>query len=190
MSRSFTIDFVTTVPGLPEAAEARLGRPDFWRKRWPGCRQLEPLGDGQYLVVVDTVAPLPPGRLLGRISLHPPGEDGRRAMDLVLSGPAGDVRAQGQIRVSQGDDGLTLALDAHGEVNGRLAALSPRLLSSMGRSWLRQTLSPLAPENSAPLPPLTPAWPSPRAAARERAGLWLAGVLGLVLVAALWRRRP
>lgn len=196
-----------------EAPRERVWRalldPAVLSRTLPGCEKLERVGENEYQGVLNVQVGPVKGQFQGTLLLTDIQPLESYHMKLDGKGPAGFMKGEGDLRLSDAEGGTTLAYDIDSQVGGRVAAVGQRLLESSAKSITRQGLEGLARElaamgetEAASAPPPPPVQPTQAEIAARVAGdvardlvpperrPWLIGgmLLGLALVILLLMR--
>ncbi len=125
------------VKAPPAAVSQVLADPARLQRSLPGCRQLEPDGNGYRIEISIGVAAVR-GTYQGTIEVlrHEPG----RQFDfrLMLEAPRGFVEATVATRLDESAQGTELRYTAESELGGPLAALGQRVAAGVATMLVRQ----------------------------------------------------
>jgi uncharacterized protein len=116
----------------PGRVSAALRDPAVLAAVIPGCERLEPAGPGSYRVTIRTdLAPIQ-GSYAAQIRVSPERKPACWVLTASGAGNAGTVTASARIGLDDSaDGGSTLSYEADTELDGALAAVGQRLLSSV-----------------------------------------------------------
>lgn len=143
-------DGSTYLPIDESVLRAQLADVNVLRRVIPGCVQLYAIEPGEYRIQVQQRLGNFDDRLDGILSLqHLPYDE--IGFEAHLEGSHGLVNLAGQLElISAGETGSMLTYDGDIELEGGLAAVSPRMLETTVKAYVRRTLEALQAEFSAP----------------------------------------
>jgi len=123
-----------------EAVWQALMDPDVLSKALPGAEKMEQVGENQYEAVLDVRVGPVQGKFDGEIELSDIQEPERYHMRVDGQGSAGFVNAQGDVVLSDVDEGTLMTYNGEAQVGGRIAGVGQRLIDSTAKSLTRQGL--------------------------------------------------
>ena len=164
-----------------EAPRERVWRalldPAVLSRTLPGCEKLERVGENEYQGVLNVQVGPVKGQFQGTLVLTDIQPLESYHMKLDGKGPAGFMKGEGDLRLTDAGNATTLAYDIDSQVGGRVAAVGQRLLESSAKSITRQGLEGLARElaamgetEAAAAPPPPPVQPTQAQMAARVAG--------------------
>ncbi|HEX6864675.1 MAG TPA: carbon monoxide dehydrogenase subunit G, partial [Thermoanaerobaculia bacterium] len=115
----------------------------------PGCEKLERVGENEYQGALNVQVGPVKGQFQGTLLLSDIQPLESYHMKLDGKGPAGFMKGEGDLRLSDAGSETTLTYDIDSQVGGRVAAVGQRLLESSAKSITRQGLEGLARELAA-----------------------------------------
>ncbi|MBT9258635.1 MAG: carbon monoxide dehydrogenase subunit G [Clostridiales bacterium] len=132
------IQYRYTFPYPREAVWEALREEDVLRRRLPGCRRLEKVGEGKYAADLGLqVGPIS-GLFTGEVELadaHPP--EGYRLL-LKGEGKPGTLEADALIRLEEADGQTLLTCTAQAQVTGIMASVGQRAMGGIANLLLGQ----------------------------------------------------
>ena len=164
-----------------EAPRERVWRalldPAVLSRTLPGCEKLERVGENEYQGVLNVQVGPVKGQFQGTLVLTDIQPLESYHMKLDGKGPAGFMKGEGDLRLTDAGNATALAYDIDSQVGGRVAAVGQRLLESSAKSITRQGLEGLARElaamgetEAAAAPPPPPVQPTQAQMAARVAG--------------------
>ena len=126
-----------SVQAQPDAVGRVLSDPVLLQRSLPGCRSLEPDGEGYRIEISIGVAAVR-GTYMGsiRVLRHDPGQ--RFDFELSLEAPRGFVEARVKTSFTPLPQGTEIAYTAESELGGPLAALGQRVAAGVATMLVRQ----------------------------------------------------
>ena len=131
------ISGTASVKAAPEAVGRVLSDPALLQRSLPGCRTLEPEGNG-YRVEISIGVAAVRGTYQGTVDVlrHEPGR--RFDFRLALEAPRGFLEATVETRLRATPEGTEIAYTAESELGGPLAALGQRVAAGVATMLVRQ----------------------------------------------------
>jgi uncharacterized protein len=117
-----------------------LQDPEVLAKIIPGCEQLDKTGENQYDAALNiSVGPVK-GQFKGGVSLADIVAPESYTMNVNGKGPAGFVNGVGKVRLEDQDGSTLMHYDGDATVGGRIVSVGQRLLDSVAKSMIKQSL--------------------------------------------------
>jgi uncharacterized protein len=117
-----------------------LQDPEVLAKIIPGCEQLNKTGENEYDAALNiSVGPVK-GQFKGGVSLADIVAPESYTMNVNGKGPAGFVNGVGKVRLEEQDGGTLMHYDGDATVGGRIVSVGQRLLDSVAKSMIKQSL--------------------------------------------------
>ena len=104
----------------------------------PGCKELQLVGENEYLAVVTLGAGPVKGEFRAHVSLSDLKEPSYAKLMGDLTGPLGASRGAGRIRLVEEDGGTRVSYDYEAEISGKIAAIGGRMLDGATRAVIHQ----------------------------------------------------
>lgn len=118
--------------------------PDALGKAVPGGEKLEKIGENQYEAALNVRVGPVNGKFDGNIELSEINEPDSYHMSVSGQGNAGFLNGEGDVSLSDGEDGTTLmSYTGEAQVGGKIAGVGQRLIDSSAKSITRQGLQAL-----------------------------------------------
>lgn len=127
----------------PEAVWQALFDPERLERAIPGCRRLEPQGEGVYRAWLGLDLGPIRGGFEGQVILSDADPPRRYRLRLQGEGPPGQVTAEAWISLEPQGEGTALLCQARVETTGTLAAVGERLVSGIGKMLVGRFFSNL-----------------------------------------------
>jgi hypothetical protein len=153
------LDGTYTFNAPRELVWSMLQDPDVLARIMPGCEKLERVGDNEFEgMMVIKVGPVQ-GAFQGNVQLtdlNPPS-----TYQLIVNGkgPQGIVEGNGQVHLSESENGTLMSYTGQVQVSGRIASVGQRLMLSSAKAITGQSLQNLEKQvqaRSQPTPPASP----------------------------------
>ncbi len=128
------------------AVWAALDDPGLLARCAPGCERLDPVGDGEYDVIVVLGVAAVKGRYRGRLSLTDRDLQGDRAsLHVQLNSEGGDsfLQGEGDVWLERDGDATRMRYQADVTVGGRVAGVGQRVLRGVGKMLIGQFFNSL-----------------------------------------------
>jgi hypothetical protein len=114
--------------------------PDVMRQVLPGCRSLEPAGEGVFDVTLAAGIGVLRGVFKGTVTFRDQVPPSSSALDIAASGSLGRVAGSGSIELTPDGAGTTLAYRATFTFAGPMAGLGETLMRGVADSLTREAL--------------------------------------------------
>ncbi|MBE3551946.1 MAG: carbon monoxide dehydrogenase subunit G [Kyrpidia tusciae] len=132
------VEYRYTYQTTPEELWSILNDPDVLKRRLPGCKRLEEVGEGKYTSELGLDVGPVKGTFTGEVEVRDPHPPKEYKLHVKGSGKPGGIDALAQIRLEQQDGNtiLTCAADAH--VTGIMASVGQRIMGGVAKLLLGQ----------------------------------------------------
>jgi hypothetical protein len=117
--------------------------PDVLAKALPGGQKLEQVGENRYEAALDVRVGPVQGRFDGEIEISDIQEPESYHMSVNGQGSAGFLNGEGDVVLSDVDEGTLMTYSGDAQVGGRIASVGQRLIDSTAKSLTRQGLESL-----------------------------------------------
>ncbi|ATY85763.1 carbon monoxide dehydrogenase [Kyrpidia spormannii] len=132
------VEYRYTYETTPEELWPILNDPDVLKRRLPGCKRLEEVGEGKYTSELGLDVGPVKGTFTGEVEVLDPDPPKEYKLHLKGSGKPGEIDAVAQIRLEEqeGKTVLTCSADAH--VTGIMASVGQRIMGGVAKLLLGQ----------------------------------------------------
>ena len=130
-------------PVSPDVLWDALQDPDLLARVLPGCQKMEKVADNEFKGNIKISMGPVQGAFQGSVvysELQPP-----TSLNLVVNarGPSGIVNGEGALTLTATQTGTLLTYQGEGQVGGRMASVSQRLMESSAKAITKQSLQSL-----------------------------------------------
>lgn len=126
-----------------EAVWQALMDPDVLAKALPGGQKLEKIDENRYEAALDVRVGPVQGKFDGEIEIFDIEEPTSYHMRVHGQGTAGFLNGEGEVVLSDVDEGTLMTYGGDAQVGGRIASVGQRLIDSTAKSLTRQGLESL-----------------------------------------------
>lgn len=140
------VEYRQEYPAPVETVWNTLLDPDVLARHIPGCKRLEPDGDGVYRAVLEVGIGPVKGTYTGWVELRDQRPPTSYRLVVEGDGAPGHVKGEGLIELSPTAGGTELRVEGDAAVAGTLASVGQRLLGAVARMLIGSFFSSMAPE--------------------------------------------
>ena len=126
-----------------EAVWQALMDPEVLGKAMPGGDKLEKVGENQYEAALNVRVGPVQGKFDGQIEITDIDELNSYHMKVSGQGPSGFLNGEGDVALSDVDEGTLMSYTGEAQVGGKIAGVGQRLIDSSAKSITRQGLESL-----------------------------------------------
>jgi carbon monoxide dehydrogenase subunit G len=182
------------IPAAADAVWVALHEPEILAASIPGCEGVEKISETDFRVRATIKIGPVKARFEGKVHLEKISAPEGAVHALILrgegqGGAAGFARGQAEVRLSADDGGTVLEYDAKASIGGRLAQVGQRLIDGAAKMLADEFFEKFAnamkaraaavPASAAPAS--LPA-PSPQKEENLAPQVWIAGLIGVVII--------
>ncbi|MBX6395514.1 MAG: carbon monoxide dehydrogenase subunit G [Alicyclobacillaceae bacterium] len=132
------VEYQYTYDAAPEQVWSLLNDEAVLQRRLPGCKRLDPVGEGKYAAELGLDVGPVKGLFTGEVELIDPRPPVEYKLHLKGSGKPGAIDAEAHIRLEENGGKTTLVCLADAKVTGILASVGQRIMGGVAKLLLGQ----------------------------------------------------